>query len=479
MAASISKTCIFNFSFRRAFLRSLRLRSCYHFSTSVCVASNSKDLLLQLGKRGIVKGAFPEESAYDQLPILLQSAPQTVYCGFDPTSDSLHVGNLLPLIALLHFQRAGHNVIALIGGATAQIGDPSGKTKEREALAQDTISTNVTGLRDSLQRVFTNHNLYYSSGQKLGTINVLNNLSWYKQRNVVEFVSTVGRHFRMGTMLSRHSVQSRLKSPEGMSLTEFSYQMFQSYDFYYLNQHYDCRIQLGGTDQLGNLMSGHDLIHKVTGEHVFGITVPLITTMAGDKLGKSAGNAVWLNRDKTSPFELYQYFIRQEDASVERLLKLLTFLPISEIEHIMEIHWKEPEKRIAQKRLAAEVTKLTHGKDGLETAKRCTHAFYHSSVKALEEMSEEELQELFREAPFCELLLESGTTILDMCRKAKAIPDGPKGYQMIADGGVWINQSQVNNPEQVLVVGQHILRNDLSLLRIGKKNFYIVKWLHI
>ncbi|XP_010116351.1 PREDICTED: tyrosine--tRNA ligase, mitochondrial [Chlamydotis macqueenii] len=217
----------------------------------------------------------------------------------------------------------------------------------------------------------------------------------------------------------------------------------------------------------------------MTGTDVFGITVPLITSTTGDKLGKTAGNAVWLNRDKTSPFELYQFFVRQQDNIVEKYLKLFTFLPLEEIDHIMEMHAKEPEKWGPQKRLAAEVTKLVHGREGLESAKRCTKALYYSSIEALEAMSDQELQELFKQAPSAELMLEPGMNILDLCRKANAIPDGPSGYQKITDGGVSINGIRVTNPETVLILGQHILKNGVSLLRIGKKNYYIIKWLQL
>lgn len=220
-------------------------------------------LLASLYSRGILKDCFPDGAGQVQLPQLLQSESQTIYCGFDPTADSLHVGNLLAIIGLLHFRNAGHNVVALIGGATAQIGDPSGKTTERQAIAPDVLKKNEDGIRESLHRVFTNHELYFcTNAKKLGTISVLNNAKWYKDWNAVAFLSDIGRHFRMGTMLSRHSVQTRLKSSEGMSFTEFSYQLFQAYDFYQLHQTCNCKIQLGGTDQLGNLMSGHDFIHK-------------------------------------------------------------------------------------------------------------------------------------------------------------------------------------------------------------------------
>lgn len=239
----------------------LRLALCSRLHQS---ARHRKGLLHSLNQRGILKESFPQDAAQDRLPRLLQAAPQTVYCGFDPTADSLHVGNLLALVGLLHFRNAGHHVLAVVGGATAQIGDPSGKTCERERLSAEVAEANTRRLRESIQRIVANHELYFGDGPSsaMGTVTVLNNLSWYKNRNVVDFLSETGRHFRMGTMLSRHSVQSRLSSAEGMSLTEFTYQMFQAYDFYHLHQMYGCRIQLGGSDQLGNLMSGHDLIHK-------------------------------------------------------------------------------------------------------------------------------------------------------------------------------------------------------------------------
>ncbi|KAG5274049.1 hypothetical protein AALO_G00158590 [Alosa alosa] len=450
-------------------------RSNFHLSV---IYNNG--LLASLYKRGVLKDCFPEGAGQVQLPLLLQSGSQTVYCGFDPTADSLHAGNLLAIIGLLHFRNAGHNVVALIGGATAQIGDPSGKTTEREPLSSDVVKHNESGIRESLHRLFANHELYFCSDpKKLGTTSIMNNAKWYKGWNVVTFLSDIGRHFRMGTMLSRHSVQSRLKSAEGMSFTEFSYQLFQAYDFYHLNQLCNCKIQLGGTDQLGNLMTGHEFIQKKTNSDVYGLTIPLITTSMGDKLGKSAGNAVWLNRDRTSPFELYQYFLRQPDNSVERYLRLFTFLPLAEVDKVMEVHLQEPGKRTAQKRLAAEVTKLVHGKDGLESAKRCTNALYHSNLQALEQMSDVELQELFREAPFMELLLEPGTTVLDACRHIQAIPDGPRGYRMVQDGGVWINHQRTESPQQVLTPGHHILANGLTLIRVGKKNYYILKWLNL
>ncbi|XP_068169844.1 tyrosine--tRNA ligase, mitochondrial [Antennarius striatus] len=480
MAASIARSC--GYASRRGSRvvwrqrgSSVVSRADLHRSSPAC-----SGLLFSLHKRGILKESFPETAAQDELPRLLQSAPQTVYCGFDPTADSLHVGNLLALIGLLHFRSAGHHILAVVGGATAQIGDPSGKTSERERLSADAVAANTRSIRESIQRIVTHHELLLHDGsKKTGSVTVLNNLSWYKDRNVVGFLSDVGRHLRMGTMLSRHSVQSRLRSPDGMSLTEFTYQVFQAYDFHHLNQVYGCKIQLGGTDQMGNLMTGHELIHKMSREEVYGLTVPLVTCSVGDKLGKSAGNAVWLNRDRTSPFDLYQFFLRQPDANVERFLKLFTFLPLAEVEKLMEQQREDPGQRRAHKRLAAEVTKLVHGKEGLQAAKRCTEALYHSSLNALAEMSDQELQEIFKEAAFHELLLEPGTTVMDTCRSVSAIPEGPQGLQIVLEGGVRINHMRCDKPEQVLVPHIHILSNGLSLLRVGKRNFHIIKWLRL
>ncbi|KAB0399074.1 hypothetical protein E2I00_011877, partial [Balaenoptera physalus] len=385
--------------------------------------SGAQGLLAMQKARGLFKEFFPERGTKTELPELFDRGtagnfPQTIYCGFDPTADSLHVGHLLALLGLFHFQRAGHNVIAL------------------------RVQSNARALRQGLKALAANHQQLFANGRTWGNFTVLDNSAWYQKQDLVDFLAAVGGHFRMGTLLSRLSVQTRLKSPEGMSLAEFLYQVLQAYDFYYLFQHYRCRVQLGGSDQLGNIMSGYEFIHKLTGEDVFGISVPLITSTTGAKLGKSAGNAVWLNRDKTSPFELYQFFVRQQDDLVERYLKLFTFLPLPEIDHIMQLHVKEPEKRAPQKRLATEVTKLVHGQEGLDSAKRCTQALYHSSIEALEVMSDQELKELFKEASFSELVLDPGTSVLDTCRKANAIPGGPRGYRMITEGGVSINHRQ-------------------------------------
>lgn len=231
--------------------------------------SGAQGLLAVQKARGLFKEFFPERGTKIELPELFDRGtgnfPQTIYCGFDPTADSLHVGHLLALLGLFHFQRAGHNVIALVGGATARLGDPSGRTKEREALGAERVRSNARALRQGLEAMGANHQQLFADGRPWGSFTVLDNSAWYQKQHLVDFLSAVGGHFRMGTLLSRLSVQTRLKSPEGMSLAEFFYQVLQAYDFYYLFQHYGCRVQLGGSDQLGNIMSGYEFIHKLTG----------------------------------------------------------------------------------------------------------------------------------------------------------------------------------------------------------------------
>lgn len=295
---------------------------------------------------------------------LLTSKPQCVYAGFDPTADSLHIGNLLILMNLLHWQRGGHQVIALLGGATGLIGDPSHRESEREQINSHSIKYNVKRIQENIETVFNNHSKYFWDTQRtqLKSPIIVDNFKWYSNLNVIKFIREYGKYFRLGTMLGRTSVQSRLNSEIGMSFTEFAYSLFQAYDWYHLWKNYDCHFQIGGNDQMGNIMAGHDLISKAhNNTQVYGLTVPLITTQGGRKFGKSSNNAVWLSPKKSPSFQLYQFFIRTPDADVEKFLKFFTFLSVDKINVIVEAHKKNPEQREAQKILAAQVTLLVHG----------------------------------------------------------------------------------------------------------------------
>lgn len=310
-----------------------------------------------------------------------------------------------------------------IGGATGQIGDPSGRSKERSKLQNDIISHNLQHIREQLELLFANHEKYLCKDKiSLHPIQILNNADWYREANLVEFISTYGRNFRIGQMVSRTSVQSRLKSESGMSFTEFTYQIFQAYDWYHLYKHHGCKFQLGGSDQTGNVMTGHEFISRMEKKPVFGLMLPLITTEEGDKFGKSAGNAMWLNESKTSPFALYQFFIRTPDSQVERLLKLFTFISVDEIDNLMKKHKQVPELRDAQKRLAEEVMLLVHGPTGLETAKNVTSALYNGNVEALGSLSPNDVRKTFSGATYTEIPLEPGFSILNAAMKMKCFP---------------------------------------------------------
>ncbi|XP_072044425.1 tyrosine--tRNA ligase, mitochondrial-like [Amphiura filiformis] len=469
-------TPIFHYSYRNA--RFLNL-VCGHHGNNLLISRrsySSKRNILELHQRGIFHDIYPQTT--DELPKKLNSAPQTMYCGVDPTAESLHIGNLLPLMGLLHCQRAGHKCIIVVGGATALVGDPSGKTKEREYVDRETITKNTDSIKESLHRMITNHREILCQGLKeLEDIRVLNNFSWYDGTGAIDFLSSIGRHIRLGDMLSRHSVKSRLNSEEGMSFAEFSYQALQAYDFLYLHHHYDCLVQIGGNDQIGNMVTGHELVRKATGKSVYGLTVPLLTSADGNKLGKTAGNAIWINEDKTSVFDLYQYLVRLPDAVIDRYLRLLTFLPLPEIKEIMRRHEAKPANRTAQKKLAEQVLKLVHGDEGLQKALKMSDAIYNSDLEALGQLSSSEMQQLFQGAKINELILEPGETVFDIAMRVKCLPEGVYGEKIVKEGGFSINQKKIFNPDQALIRGEHILPNGITLIRVGKKNYHIIKWI--
>ncbi|CAG2248734.1 CSNK1D [Mytilus edulis] len=403
----------------------------------------------------------------------------SIYCGFDPTADSLHIGNLLAIVGLLHCQRGGHQPLCVVGGATALIGDPSGKTTDRQPMSTFDIENNTVALTNQLNHIFANHEEYIWKHQhkKLKPVKVINNAEWYKNENVLDFLSRVGRSFRMSDMLSRESVKSRLRSDEGMNFTEFTYQMFQSYDWLQLYQRYNCIVQIGGNDQLGNMVSGYELIQKCLGKRVFGLTVPLVTSTSGDKLGKTAGNAVWLDYNKTYPFDLYQYFVNLKDTDVENYLKLFTFISDEEIREIMRAHKTNEHQRIPHRKLADQVTLLVHGETGLKEAKRWTEALFDKSGSSLSTLSAKEMKSLFSNVPCTKMIPEAGITLLEACMRCQCFSREVDANRIITDGGVYVNHGRVSNPDTVLLPGTHILANNITLLRIGKKNHYIIEWL--
>lgn len=352
------------------------------------VRNGLKCLFDKLTSRGLVSKIYPESQQYQEQVKTLLNQPTCIYAGFDATSDSLHVGNLATLMSMVHFHSYGHRVICLIGDATTLVGDPSGHTADRLKIPKETIANNSEAIEEIIKRVFQNYGEVFAqstapvSREKLQPPVIVRNSQWYKGRDVVEFVGEVFREVRVGGLLHKKSISERLSSSTGMNMSEFSYQIFQAYDWLQLRNLYDCRLQLGGSDQAGNIYTGHDLIKKLTGARdAIGLLAPLITDNAGKKLGKSTNkitSQTWLRSQKTNPFQLYQFFHNTPDSQVEKLLKIYSFYDEPEIQEMVTRHLKDSQDVwYCQRKLAEHVCQLVHGEAGLESARHETRAIYH------------------------------------------------------------------------------------------------------
>jgi tyrosyl-tRNA synthetase len=413
------------------------------------------NLLDELERRGAIADVT-DRAALDQL---LSSGQQNIYIGFDPTADSLHVGSLVPALMLARFQRAGHRPIVLVGGATGMIGDPSFRSAERQLQTIETIRANVEGIKNQLARFFQ------FEGDAAAV--AVNNYDWTQGISYLEFLRDIGKHFTVNHMLAKESVRSRLEDREhGISYTEFSYMLLQAFDFLHLFDRHGCRIQGGGSDQWGNITAGIELIRKKTGSQAFGITFPLLTTSSGEKFGKSAGNAVWLDANKTSPYQFYQYWINTDDRDAERFLKLFTFLDLGEIAEIMA---HPPEQRIAQKRLAAEVTRLVHGDEAQAHAEKASEVLFGGEVAGL---TDKDLAEIFADVPSFEIDLATPVKITDALVRAGAAKSKGEATRLVAGGGVYLNNRRVEAAD-AQVRREDRASETMLILRVGKKSYYL------
>ncbi|KAJ2722959.1 tyrosyl-tRNA synthetase [Coemansia sp. Benny D115] len=430
-----------------------------------------------------------------------------VYCGVDPTAPSLHLGNMVTLMGLLHFYLAGHRAIPLVGNATGMIGDPSGRSTERVALGQDTLAANIRGIEAQLERFFKRGAEYAMkripelSKRELKEVRVLHNADWYRDMNILEFLGRVGRYTRVGTMMARDSVKSRLQSTQGISFTEFSYQLLQAYDFWHLYHHHGCRVQLGGSDQWGNITAGTDLIHRMpldkTGQDTsgvidtdnpeatgngdaYGLTIPLLTTASGEKFGKSAGNAIWLDENKTSAFDIYQFFVKTADADVEKFLKLFTLLPIDHIEQVVAKHKSAPEEFVAQRLLAAEATELIHGVAGVTKALCATEVLFGNKIEEISKFSKEEFALAFENDKRMVSVQGSevlGKTLGEIAVLVGSCKSKSEAARLARGGGLyWNNQPRsdvkwVPSVENNDFVGQ----GSIGILRTGKTNYRLLR----
>jgi tyrosyl-tRNA synthetase len=407
-----------------------------------------------LEKRGFVDQITSEE---------LRKAvcqPLKVYCGFDPTSDSLHVGNLVALMGLAWFQKFGHTPYALVGGATGMIGDPSGKSKERDLLDPLTIQKNSQGIFQNLKTVLN------AQDSKVAPV-MLNNHDWFSKFSFLEFLRDVGKNFRVGVMLGKESVKSRLESSEGMSFTEFSYQTLQAYDFYYLRKEWGVNLQIGGSDQWGNITAGIEFAKKMGFEGLFGLTMPLLTTSDGKKLGKSEKGAIWLSSDKLSPYEFYQYFIRQQDADVVRLMRLLTFMDLEEITSLEDRYKRgEIEPNGLQRILASQVTEIVHGKEALLKALSATEGLQPGQEATLKSAV---LKGLDIPKKVFERKDVIGKSLLDLLVESSLLQSKGEARRLIQNGGVYLNNQKIENEKRV-IDEKDLIDDELLLLSSGKKN---------
>ncbi|NLK19371.1 MAG: tyrosine--tRNA ligase [Synergistaceae bacterium] len=423
-----------------------------------------KNALKVLKDRGHIEWCSHE----DELGALFQTEMVTAYVGFDPTAESLHVGHLIPIMALAWLQKCGHKPIPLAGMGTGLIGDPSGKSKERNLLTLEKVKENLEGVKEQLA-----HFLDFNCGANSALM--INNYDWLGGLTFLEVLRDVGKHFSVNSMIAREYVRSRLEDPEkSISYTEFSYVLLQAYDFLHLFTNHGCRLQMGGNDQQGNIIYGVDLIRKKTGGSAFGATQPLLLTSSGNKFGKTEEGAVWLSPGRTSPYKFYQFWVNTEDESVERLLKLFTFLSLEEIAEIMDLHEKDRGRREAQKRLAKEVTIIVHGAEVADTVIAASSILFGDSFDP-KELSGKMLSTLAEEVPAGRASREFPVLIPDLLAASGACQSKSEARRLIKGGGLYINGERADD-EARAVSEDDLLDGGYLFLRLGKKRFFMVNF---
>ena len=424
-----------------------------------------KNFFEELKWRGLIQDSTPSiDEELDKNSLI-------AYIGFDPTSDSLHIGSLVQLIILKHFQEYGHKPILLIGGATAMIGDPSGKSKERNLLDQNEISENITQIKNQVAKFLDFKN---SKNPAL----ILNNYDWISELNIIDFFRDYGKSLTVNYMMSKDSVKKRISpsQSEGMSFTEFTYQLFQAYDFYHLYKNYDCKIQMGGSDQWGNITSGIELIRKKTGQKSFALTCPLITKSDGSKFGKTEEGNVWLDRNKTSPYKFYQYWLNSSDKDSENYIKIFTMADKNYIDKLISDHRTKPHQRLLQKFIANELTQMVHSKEDLENVIKASEIFFgKSNFKDLNEISEDVFLEIFEDVPSVKISksdFDSTPNAEKFLQVTGFFKSNSDIRRSLSENSVMINKERVNDDFDFKSIS--LIKKKYILLQRGKKNYFLV-----
>lgn len=422
------------------------------------------NLIEELRWRGMISDIMPGTEEQ------LKKEVTTGYIGFDPTADSLHIGSLVPIILLIHFQKAGHKPIALIGGATGMVGDPSGKSEERNLLSEETLQKNVAGIKAQLEK-FLDFNPSLPNSAELA-----NNYDWFKTISFIDFLRDAGKHITVNYMMAKDSVKKRIEGETGISYTEFAYQMMQGYDFYWLYQHKNCKLQMGGSDQWGNMTTGTELIRRKCGGEAFVFTNPLVTKADGGKFGKTESGNVWLDPNRTSPYQFYQFWLNASDADAEKWIKIFTFLTKEETENILTAHRNDPGQRLIQKKLAEEITSLVHGKEELKNAIETTQKLFANQNAPAESLSIEDLEGMAGviKSDLSKEKIAAGIDIVSFLADTSIFPSKGEARKTVQGGGISINRNKVEGID-FKVDSSLLLHNTYLLVQKGKRNYYLIK----
>lgn len=424
------------------------------------------NLIEELRWRGMIQDIIPGTEEQ------LQKEMTAGYIGFDPTADSLHIGSLVPILVLVHMQKAGHKPVALVGGATGMVGDPTGKSEERVLLSEEILQHNLEGVKKQLERF-----LDFDSS-KTNAAEIVNNYDWFKGFSFLNFIRDVGKHITVNYMMAKDSVKKRLESETGMSFTEFTYQLVQGYDFYYLYKNKNCKLQMGGSDQWGNIVTGTELIRRKAGGEAFAFTCPLITKADGGKFGKTEKGNIWLDPNRTSPYQFYQFWLNTADSDAERYIKIFTFLSKEETEQLISEHRQAPHLRNLQKRLAKEITCFIHGEKEYAFAVKASELLFgNASAEVLQSLNEKQLLQVMEGVPQVEVSfsqLKEGINIVNFLADTKIFPSKGEARKMVQSGGVSLNKEKVTGID-FIVNTDKLVNEKYILVQKGKKNYWLAK----
>lgn len=422
-------------------------------------------LIEELRWRGMIQDIMPGTEE------LLNKEMVSGYIGFDPTSDSLHIGSLVPILLLVHLQKAGHKPMALVGGATGMIGDPTGKSEERNLLSEEILAFNQHGVRKQLEKFLD------FDPAKPNAAEMLNNYDWFKGISFLNFIRDAGKHITVNYMMAKDSVKKRLEGDTGMSFTEFTYQLIQGYDFYWLYQNKNCKLQMGGSDQWGNITTGTELIRRKAGGEAFAFTCPLIRKSDGGKFGKTEKGNVWLDPKKTSPYQFYQFWLNASDDDAKTWIKIFTLLPVSEIDALIKTHDEAPHLRNLQKKLAEELTCFVHSRADYDFALKASDILFgNATTEVLQSLSEEQLLQVMDGVPTVEISksqLDAGYDLVSFLAETQIFPSKGEARKMWQSGGIGLNKEKIS-PEKTTLNTTDLLQGKYLLLQKGKKNYYLV-----